>query len=76
MNVGVDTGLRRLIRKKLIKIMDGMYNPLMSPLYFIIKYMLEFSKRLSYIKIQKKIWRLVSVLYTEIHVSHGLRDVY
>jgi len=40
-NVGVETGLRRLMRKKLIKIMAGLYSLLMNQLYFIIKCMLN-----------------------------------
>ena len=42
-NVGVDTGLRRLTRKKLIRIIDGMYKTLMAPLYFTITFTLKFS---------------------------------
>jgi hypothetical protein len=49
-NVGVDTGLRRLTRKKLIRIMDGMYKTLMTPLYFIIICTLKFSIIVSIVK--------------------------
>jgi hypothetical protein len=49
-NVGLDTGLRRLTMKKLIRIMDGMYKALMAPPYFMIICTLKFSIIVSIVK--------------------------